>query len=250
MMKQNETWAIVPAGGSGQRFSPQADKLQAKIAGLPVLIHTLKTLLNVNSSVNLPVITGLILAAPKERFDIYTQLIAHYIPNQQNRVQLVSGGPTRRDSVYNGLCRLPEEARWALIHDAARPLVTETIIQESIRIVTKGEQDRVVGVISGIPVHDTLKRTISSNNQPIHILETIDRAFLWKAQTPQIFLKTALLQAHQQVPKDCIVTDDAQLIELAELGKVALTEGSLKNLKITTQEDLQLAKALFDIRLS
>jgi 2-C-methyl-D-erythritol 4-phosphate cytidylyltransferase len=226
-------WAVVPAGGSGSRFSQQQDKLLAELVGRPVLIHTVQALLSA------PSVDGLVLVSSDMNQAAYQTLIRQWLPDAP--VHFAIGGDTRRDSVFQGLLALPGEARIVLIHDAARPLIQPEIVEASITAVRQGNS----GAIVAVPIHDTVKQTASDNRT---IAQTLDRSRLWRAQTPQVFDKARLLQAHQHIAPDTPVTDDAQLMELAGLGPVTVISGDERNLKITTPTDLLMAEAFLQTR--
>jgi len=221
-------WAVVPAGGSGSRFSSSEDKLLADLNGQPVLIHTLHRLLQIGG------LQSIVLVAGEHTLAHYQALVENALPDAPVRFAL--GGASRRASVYQGLLAVPEEAGVVLVHDAARPLLPIAAVTEAIRRVKAGQP----GAIVAVPVQDTIKRA----GNPGEITETVDRQGLWRAQTPQVFRQEILRQAHRSVPAETDVTDDAQLLELASLGPVALIPGAESNLKITTPADLHLAEAL------
>lgn len=222
-------WAVVPAGGSGSRFSRQQDKLLATLAGRPVLVHTLQALLDT------PSIAGIVLVSSAQNQQTYQALVLEWLPNAPIRFAL--GGATRRDSVFAGLLALPDTAAIVAVHDAARPLIDPNTIENAIHTI---QQTGNVGAIVAVPIHDTVKRA-RDDNQTIE--RTVDRSHLWRAQTPQLFNTAKLLRAHRQVPLETPVTDDAQLLELANLGPVAMVAGDERNLKITTPTDLLVAEA-------
>jgi 2-C-methyl-D-erythritol 4-phosphate cytidylyltransferase len=234
-------WAVVPAGGNGQRFSADsdADKLLAHIQGQSVLQRTVGTLLAV------PAIRGLVLVAGEARLETYQALVNAHFPGAPVRWAL--GGADRRESVFNGLCMLPEAAENGLvvIHDAARPLLRRQTV-ESVLCAVRGD---IQGAVVGIPIQDTLKRTLplSAGNVP-SVVETLDRYGIWRVQTPQVFRRDAILKAHRTVPRTTPVTDDAQLMERAGLGPVVMVPGEESNLKITTPDDLCLAAAWLIVR--
>jgi 2-C-methyl-D-erythritol 4-phosphate cytidylyltransferase len=237
-------WAIIPAGGSGQRFLAQAqssgdlapnNKLLADLAGQPVLARTVQALLEI------PMVCGLVIAGAAEALATYQNLVTPIIQDRQPQVDLsvVQGGETRRASVFQALCQVPDEIHTVLIHDAARPLLNSAEVLPLIAHV----QAHGGGAVVGAPVTDTVKQIHPNalSQSPPEILTTLDRQTLWTVQTPQVFCRKTLLAAHQQVPPNAPITDDAQLLELASLGPVALFEGSRWNLKITTPDDLALA---------
>ena len=222
-------WAVIPAGGTGSRFSPTQDKLLALLAGKPVLCHTVAALLSV------PDIEGIVVTASAEHLEPYRHLLEKEFPGKNLR--FTTGGSSRRASVYQGLLALPDSVTIALIHDAARPLIHAQTIGRSLEAVRQG----AVGSVVAIPVVDTLK-TLDSQSETLTIAQTVDRSCFWRAQTPQVFQLKALRQAHEQVPQSEAVTDDAQLLELLNVGPVQLVPGEVSNLKITTPEDMTLAE--------
>jgi 2-C-methyl-D-erythritol 4-phosphate cytidylyltransferase len=148
---------------------------------------------------------------------------------------LVVGGRTRQESVQNGLAHVPADADLVLIHDAVRPLVRKEMIEATIRAA-----QRVGAAILAAPVKATLKRTGANGL----IRATVPRDNLWAAQTPQVFERRLILEAYATAAADRFhATDDAALVE--RLGHpVAIVEGAEENIKITTREDLRIAKIL------
>ena len=150
-------------------------------------------------------------------------------------LELVEGGPQRADSVENALNRVREDVEFVAVHDAARPLMVAEWID---RVFAAAEASGAA--IPGVRISSTIKRT--DGKQVIR--ETVPREGLWAAQTPQVFRRELLVEAYGN-RGDLQPTDEAQLVE--HLGHpVTLVEGSPMNLKITTQDDFQMAKALFD----
>lgn len=226
----SEVWAIVPAAGRGERFSNRSDKLTIHVGGLPILVRSVEALLDSKQ------VTGVILVVHPEKKALYQRLIYEY--RHRKPVHFVDGGETRRESVAKGLAALPPEASVVLIHDAARPLLQPKRVDEAISKLTPD----LAGVILAAPIHDTVKQVAGSAQHAI--VNTIDRALLWRAQTPQVFHRDVVLKAHQAVPAEQPVTDDAQLVELAKLGVVEVLPGDESNLKITAPADLLWAEAL------
>lgn len=230
-----DTWAVVPAGGSGTRFSSTDDKLLADLYGQPVLCRTLDALIQA------PSIAGIILVASAQNQAFYQERVSqawYHFFSRALPIQVVLGGRDRRESVFHGLQALPASASFVAVHDAARPLIQPNRVEEAIQQV---RAQPTQGVVVGIPVYDTLKRVDLTDG---HILETLDRRPLWRAQTPQVFSVPLLLQAHQRASLAETFTDDAQLVEATGVGTVVMTQGDERNLKITTAEDLRLAAAL------
>lgn len=225
-MNSGVAWAVVPAGGRGERFSAGQDKLLVPLDGIPVLARSVMALLAAES------VSGVMIACRPEKQAVYEAVIRDCQPAKP--VRFAGGGRDRRESVYNGVLALPVETEIVAVHDAARPLIAPGLVEAAVRRVREG----VPGCIVGVPIRDTVK-TVAEDR----ISGTVDRSLLWRAQTPQVFLKSVLLAAVQAVPEDTPVTDDAQLLELAGLGPVHLLEGDERNLKITTPQDVAMAEA-------
>jgi len=144
----------------------------------------------------------------------------------------VTGGETRADSVRAGLADVPPEAAVVLVHDAARPLVSEEVVERVLAPLGDGWD----GAVAALPVSDTLKRSDESGA----VVETVDRAGLHAVQTPQAFVADALRRA---LAAGGDATDCAAFLERAG-GRVRLVEGDARLLKVTTEADLALAEAL------
>jgi 2-C-methyl-D-erythritol 4-phosphate cytidylyltransferase/2-C-methyl-D-erythritol 2,4-cyclodiphosphate synthase len=217
------TLALVVAAGTGERFGGDLPKQYRTLAGRPVLRHAVERL------AAHPAIDGVCVVRRLEHGDAYAAALAGL-----DLLAPVEGGATRQESVLRGLealaSRSPDRV---LIHDAARPLVDAGTIA---RVV--GALDAAPGAIAAVPVTDTLKRAGAEDR----IAATVDRAGLWRAQTPQGFRFAAILAAHRAVAGQAL-TDDAAVAEAAGLT-VALVAGSEDNLKITTDDDLRRAELL------
>ena len=150
---------------------------------------------------------------------------------------LVSGGATRQDSVCNGLKALPKDTDFVVVHDGVRPFVTDEMIFTCLEAAADWG-----AAVAAVPVKDTIKITDSDG----FVVDTPDRNRLWSVQTPQVFRRDLLIEAHQHARQEGIqLTDDAALVE--QLGlKVKCVMGSYSNLKITTPEDLIVAEALMN----
>jgi 2-C-methyl-D-erythritol 4-phosphate cytidylyltransferase len=217
-------WAVVPAAGVGSRMAASCPKQYLQLADKTVIEQTLSTLL---SEERLETIAVAISAD-----DSYWESFEKRLPS---RVQTVEGGKERADSVLSGLKFLAEQADdndWVLVHDAARPCVSQ---DEICRLIDQLQDDSVGGILA-LPLHDTLKQ---ADNGLIE--KTIDRQKIWRALTPQLFrfglLKKALETA---LETGAAVTDEASAIEL--LGyHPKLVVGEPRNIKITRPADLYLA---------
>lgn len=152
---------------------------------------------------------------------------------------IIAGGKTRQDSVYNGLQAISQGSDCVLIHDGARPLITKDLI---LKVVS--ELKNADAVVLGVPVTDTIKEV----KDGCIISETLERGVLWAAQTPQAFKASLIRQAHEEAKKGGYsATDDSSLME--KLGhKVKIIMGSYDNVKITTPEDLTIAECIIRSR--
>jgi 2-C-methyl-D-erythritol 4-phosphate cytidylyltransferase/2-C-methyl-D-erythritol 2,4-cyclodiphosphate synthase len=225
--------AIVVAAGSGVRASSASGlpKQYASIGGEMVLTHTLRAFA---SHPDIGLIVTVIRAGDEA---LYVQAAAGLGAKLAARLgRFVAGGATRQQSVHNGLKALaavsPERV---LIHDAARPFVDHGVISRVI-----GALDGCDAALAAVPVADTLKREENGA-----VAATVDRAGLWRAQTPQGFRYRAILEAHEaaEAASRSDFTDDSAIAEWRGMA-VALALGSEANSKITTAEDLALAERL------
>ncbi|MFC0274111.1 2-C-methyl-D-erythritol 4-phosphate cytidylyltransferase [Metabacillus herbersteinensis] len=218
---------VIPAAGQGKRMNAGKNKQFIELEGVPVIIHTLRVFQKHS------LCEGIVLVInDKERND-FSFLLERY--NINKVIQTVSGGRERQDSVYNGLKAVNNEAM-VLIHDGARPFIKLATIERLLEVAAiKG------AAIVAVPVKDTIKR-VEDNL----VKETIERASLWSVQTPQAFRFPIILEAHKQAKsEDYLGTDDASLLE--RIGQtVAVVQGDYTNIKLTTPDDLLLAKAILD----
>lgn len=153
------------------------------------------------------------------------------------RVHAVNGGSTRAASVHNGFMALSSSRSIILIHDAARPFVSRDVIA---RVISKAASG--ISAIAAAPVRDTLKRSDSRGT----IIETVERALMWQAQTPQGFPREVLTRSYDEAlrgSETLSVTDEANLVERAGF-EVHVVEDETTNFKVTTREDFALANAL------
>lgn len=222
-------WAVVPAAGSGSRMQQDQPKQYLEFHGKSVLEHCLDRLLSH------PLIAGavLVLAADDRQWQAL-----EYRPDKP--VFLAEGGAERLHSVYSGLTTLQYRCGndvIALVHDAARPLVSH----DDLGRVIAAARRHTAGAILAVPESDTLKLENASGE----IAHTVPRAGLWRALTPQVFHLQVLLNAlRRAIDGNECVTDDAQAVELAGYNP-ALVAGSTENLKITRPGDLQLAEKIW-----
>ena len=217
---------VIVAGGSGSRVGGAELKQFRWVAGKPALLHS------VQAFMARPDVAIVVVVLPKAyAADPPPWLFQCDV----DRLLVSTGGRDRQESVWSGLEDLPEEVVIAVVHDAARPLVTDRTIDETIAEARKGH-----GAIAALPVVDTLKEVDASGR----IVRTVERDGLWRAQTPQAFPRLMLEEAHVAARRDGIRgTDDAALAE--RLGvPVVVVRGSERGLKITDEADFARADAL------
>jgi 2-C-methyl-D-erythritol 4-phosphate cytidylyltransferase len=229
-MPKRKVFAIIVAAGKGIRMNDPLKKQYQSVAGSPIVVHTL----NVFDSCAL--IDGILLVVPDGDLQYCRkELLAD--TELKKKITLVSGGPRRQDSVYNALQKIDAHDSIVVIHDGVRPFLTlkqlETCIQE-----TKAHG----ACILGVPAFDTLKRVTAAKT----IVETIDREDIWFAQTPQAFRYDLIRKAHDRAKQQGFFgTDDAALVEQIGID-IRIIAGSRSNIKITSTEDLELARLLLE----
>lgn len=215
-------YAIILAGGSGSRMGADRNKVLLSLRGEPVIVRAVRAFRGL--------VDGVILVSRRE--DIPE--ISEALHRAGLAADIVPGGATRQDSVWNGLCALPEGCRHVLIHDGARCMVDpQTILRckESVEACGTG--------VAAVPAVDTIKQV----NPDEVVTDTPDRSSLRAVQTPQGFDLALIRRAHEAARANGFLgTDDASLVE--RLGHpVRLTAGSRQNIKLTTPEDLKMAEA-------
>ncbi len=223
--------ALIVAAGRGLRFGADLPKQYLHLAGKPILRRTVEAFLRH------PGVTSVRVVIDPAFRDLYEQAVEGLdLPPP------IAGGPTRQDSVLNGLEALAGHAPdLVLIHDAARPLVDAAAITDVIAAL-----DHAPGAIAATPLADTLKRgTVAGGT--IRSDGTVDRTALWRALTPQGFRFADILPAHRRAA-GLNLTDDAAVAEAAGLA-VTLIATDPDNLKVTNQDDLARAERLFLTRL-
>ena len=220
--------AIVLAAGQGKRMHSKIQKQFLEIQGYPVLQYSLRCYQES------PLIQGIILVTGEDGLSYCKEeIVKKYGFTKVSNV--IAGGKERYDSVYAGLCAC-KDCRYVLIHDGARPFITEEIIERGLEKVKE-----TGACVVGMPSKDTIKLSDAEG----YVKETPDRKCVWTIQTPQIFSYALIREAHDSIRKKDMskITDDAMVIEQETGVKVALAEGSYQNIKITTPEDLYIAEA-------
>lgn len=217
---------VIVAGGSSSRVGGGELKQFRWVAGKPMLLHSVETFQRRADVCMVVVVLPRSHAAdpPPWLFQADT-----------DRLLIAHGGTDRAESVFNGLGDVPDEATVVLIHDAARPLATDAMIDRVIRAAREGH-----GAIAALPVTDTLKEVDAEGR----VMRTVERKGLWRAQTPQGFPREMIFRAHREAKRDGIqATDDAALCERLGLP-VVVVRGSEKALKVTEEADFARADAL------
>lgn len=218
--------AVIVAGGVGRRLKAKVHKPFVRLAGRPMLAWTLQAFERT------PGVSAAVLVTHVGDVNRARALVRRY--RCRKVLTVVPGGATRMESVACGLKALPEQARWVLVHDSARPLVTPRQIQAVLRAARAAK-----AAILAVPVVPTIKQGRNG-----WVRGTLDRSRLWAVQTPQVFERKLLERAHAKGKANGrIATDDAALVE--RLGvRVRIVPGSDRNIKVTTPEDLRIAEAL------
>jgi 2-C-methyl-D-erythritol 4-phosphate cytidylyltransferase len=221
---------LIPAAGTGSRMGSATNKQYLILADRPILAHTLALF---DSH---PVVDHIYVISPSEEIARYRTDVVELYGFTKIR-NLIPGGAERQDSVRNGLlsCGAADDDI-ILIHDGVRPFFPASFIEQVVTVAA-----RIGGCVVGVPVKDTIKKVEHGLIQ-----NTPDRHCLWQAQTPQAFRYELIREAHEQALRDGYRgTDDASLVERLGLP-VAMLEGSYRNIKITTPEDLILARAFLN----
>lgn len=219
--------AIVLAAGSGKRMHTKVRKQYLLLEEKPILYYSLKAFEDSR-------VENIILVVGKDEIEYCREEIVKRFGFQKIKA-ITAGGKERYDSVYEGL-KAAGGADYVLIHDGARPFLTQEIIERTIDAVLKYQ-----ACVVGMPVKDTIK--LADGEQ--FAKETPDRSCVWQVQTPQAFAYELLYDAYSRMlgKTEAGITDDAMVVERMTDTKVKLIEGSYRNIKITTPEDLVLAKA-------
>ena len=215
--------AVIVAAGSSSRMGG-IDKVWALLGDRPILARV------VGVFQNCVAISQIVIVLSQSNLKKGEQLVAEY--GLSKVTGICQGGRRRQDSVITGLSRL-NQCSWVVIHDGARPLVSKELIEQGLKAAgTTG------AAVAAVPVSDTIKVA----GDDLMVSKTPPRQDLWAVQTPQVFRYDIITQAYRQIEED--VTDDAATVE--QLGyPVQLYMGSYDNIKVTTPEDLALARTLW-----
>ena len=221
---------VIVAGGSSTRTSGTELKQFRWIAGKPMLLHSLQAFMS------RPDVGSVVCVIPR---DFVADPPPWIFQCDVDRLLLSIGGETRTDSVRNGLEDLPDDAAIALIHDAARPLVDDAVVD---RVIAKAREGDCA--VPALPIIDTVKEVDSEG----YVTRTMDRSRLWRVQTPQGFPREIIERAHREARQArATATDDAALCE--RIGaRVAIVPGNPRMMKVTTETDFERVEALFTAR--
>jgi 2-C-methyl-D-erythritol 4-phosphate cytidylyltransferase len=227
-MTPPDVGVVIVAGGSGTRTAGGSKELKQFrwVAGKPMLLHSLQTFqARADVAMVVCVLPKAYVGDPP----------AWLFQSDTERLLISMGGRERQESVEHGLQDLPSGIEIVVIHDAARPLVTDAVIDRVITEARKGH-----GAIAALPVVDTLKEVDAEGR----IVRTVDRSHLWRAQTPQAFPRALLIRAHVEGRAAGIsATDDAALCERLGLP-VVVVRGTERAMKVTEEADFARADAL------
>ncbi|PSJ17049.1 2-C-methyl-D-erythritol 4-phosphate cytidylyltransferase [Nitrosomonas supralitoralis] len=229
-------FALIPAAGSGSRMNSEVPKQYLALNNKPMIYHS------INMLYHNQLIKSIFIVLASDDCDWIKYDWSEF---SSKLIVLTCGGATRADSVLNGLTTaklkgLIDTSDWILVHDAARPCLTSTLLEKLINELTQDE----VGGLLAVPVSDTLKRS----NLKSRVMQTESRENIWQAQTPQMFRYELLTKALQNAEK-LHITDDASAIEaLGFFPKLILSD--TYNFKVTYPKDLALAELIIQQRIN
>ena len=223
MHNQQKVGAVIVAAGSGERMGGE-DKLMILLGGEPIIARV------ANTFQNCKLISQIVLVLSKANLERGRRLAA--AQGWSKVSDICPGGRRRQDSVISGLNRL-RDCEWVVVHDGARPLVTEDLISRGLSAA-----EATGAAAAGVPVTDTIK--VAGDDMLVR--ETPLRQKLWAVQTPQVFRLATIADAYRHI-EDNDVTDDAAAVEQSG-HRVKLYMGAYDNIKITTPSDLALAEVL------
>ena len=224
--------AIIPAAGHGSRMLLPVPKQFLELCDRPMISYPLEAFESIEE------IVEILIAVPKgEEERCWKEWVEPFKFNKS--IRIITGGANRQDSVYAGLKAVSGEPEMVVVHDGVRPLVTPGMIRQTLELGMKHR-----AAVVAIPLKDTIKSIRSDHT----IKETIDRSFLWSAQTPQTFSYKLLMEAYERAYQEGVSgTDESSLVE--RLGvSVHIVPGSWENIKVTERSDLRLAEFILRSR--
>ncbi len=223
--------AIIVAAGKSERFGGQEKKIFAKVDGQPLFLRSIGHFINRED-----VCQTILVIAPEDEEEVKNKYGANL---GFMGVKLAVGGPSRTESVANGLAVVREDAELVSIHDAARCCVSEAMIDNVF-----AEAAKTGAAILACPLRGTIKRVSAAKV----IDETISREGLWEAQTPQVFKKSVIDAAYARRSEfELDPTDDAQLVEMSG-HPVTIVDSDFTNLKVTVRADITMANSILKSR--
>ena len=223
---------IIAAAGEGLRFGGVEPKQFMPLGDRPLLAWSLAAMSNS------PMIDELVIVSHGDYEKRVSEIATAYAGDK--RVKIIPGGATRQDSVRAGLMAVDQGIMWVAVHDAARPFVTTALLEEVCMLARE-----VGAAIPAVSINDTVKEV----NEERLVTRTIDRERLLLAQTPQVCKREELIRAYEEAGKLAFnATDEASLLELISVS-IGVVDGNPMNFKITTRNDLLLAKALMEMDL-
>ena len=227
----NKFAAIVLSAGVGSRMKSDIPKQYMDLLGKPVIYYSLKAFEDAGFS-------SIVLVCGKDDVEYcQNEIITKH--ELKNVTAVVPGGKERYHSVFEGL-KAVGEADYVFIHDGARPMISQTVIERLKEAVIKEE-----AAVAGVPAKDTIKIV----DDEAYVTDTPERQFVWQVQTPQCFALPLIYDAYKSVIQDeeegwtvPKITDDAMVLEYATDHEVKMVEADYRNIKITTPEDLLIAE--------
>jgi len=223
--------AVILAAGKGSRMKAEINKQFLLLQGKPIIVHTLEAFNKCREIDEIIVVT-----APEELEHFQGQVLNKYCLDKVKR--LIPGGAERQQSAYNGVAASSKDSEIVLIHDGARPFVSQQTIINCIN-----EARKHGAASAGMPSKDTIKLVDDDHI----VVSTPPRNRVWLTQTPQAFQRELISMAHTRaMEQEVTATDDAMLVELMDCP-VKMVEGSYENIKITTPEDILVAEQLIKI---
>ncbi len=226
-MKTRRNIAVLAAAGSGSRLNGGIPKQFMNLAGKPMAAYSLDLFERCG------LIDEIILVVPDDYLAFASQELADKFAFKKIH-KITTGGETRQESVFAGLSACPPTTGIVAIHDAARPLLSMTLLESAINKALETD-----AAILAVPARESVKLCDNEN-----VVKTLSRNTVWISQTPQIFKFEKILDAHSRAENaDYEATDDSELYE-KYCGIVTIVRGSYSNIKVTTPEDLALAREI------
>lgn len=221
--------AVLLAAGRGERVGGDLPKQFLELGDSPMFVHPLRTLSNC------ALVDAIVVVVPEVRPAFLDDEFG--VPKV---VSVTSGGVTRQDSLGEGLVCVPDQTAIVIVHDAARPLVREALVERVLGALDDSRE----GAIAALPVSDALKEVSSGE-----ILGGRSRSGLWRAQTPQAFHRAALEEAVTRAQADGFVCDDCAEMVFRAGYRVRVVEGDSDNIKVSSPADLRLCEAILAARI-